>query len=392
MFRGIGTILLLMSMHASACDGLLQKLKRAVSYFDMSVHASSLSDREGPNLLLDAQRIAEIRRAVHVNPAAQYAFLKFLDRVDTFYMTVKPEPVIGKLRVPSNGKDPEGHKKVVFAMRPQFIAMHYLAIAHALTGKRKYAKRAKKMLMAWVKNTTEPVDAHPGHEKPKGDTALAVWFTWPNALYAFDLLKGSGVFSKKEKARILDWFRVFVDYHMEPNRKFDNKENWHILFLAANAHVLGDPGLMDIAIKRFKRAIDIQIHRKGFLMKEVRRGHKGTTYTLMALEPLFQFVLFAERHGYGDLKNYDVDGRNLKLATDYLLKFLLDHSIWKKHYDGDDLRLPSSRHAWGYIFELPYAWWGDSQYLQVMNDRPYQDPHEWKGYSLGPATLLFAGY
>ncbi len=124
----------------------------------------------------------------------------------------------------------------------------------------------------------------------------------------------------------------------------------------------------------------------------MRRGEKAATYSLMALEAMEQAVFIAEQHGYHDLRELrSRAGGNLRDAVDTMRAFLDRPEAWARlvRVPVEHLRRPAQGSDWGWILELPYRWWGEDQYLPLLQGgRSYTEPE--RAYTLLYPTLYFA--
>jgi hypothetical protein len=348
-----------------------------------------------PNLLLTPDRLDFLRSPAALGNPAVAAALEDLARTADRLLGESPDPIAGALRVPGFYTDRrEEHRVIVRRVRHEARVAHTLALAHAVTGNPEYAAHAKAYLFAWVDNLPYAEDdgtwwLFPIREH-RGDTPLVIAYSFPAFIFAFDLLRGADVLSEEEVDRFRAWLRVFVDYHAEETLYKNNHHNWQVVFWLTAAHALEDPDLFHRAAVSYRRGLRGQIRADGALPRELWRGPRSGTYTLMALEGMVQAVHLMEHHGYAGARDWTSgQGADLHDALAFYRAYLDDPENWRQHTNADKLNVPGHIADWGYVFELPAAWWGEAEYAPYLKKRPYGLWVE-RCYTLDFATLLFA--
>lgn len=321
------------------------------------------------------------------------------------FLTRAPDPIQGALKVPGfYTKKKAQQQAIARRLRGDARGAHALALAYALTNDARYADQAERYLFAWVASLTRPVDGgewyHAFIGERRGDTPIVMAYSFPSFFYAYDLLRGLGRIDAAEHARFAAWLRPFVDYHRREERFVNNHHPWQCLFLATAAHVTGDRALFDEAVRRYRRAFDIQVCRDGALGRELLRKEKAATYTLMALEAKLQLVIIAERHGHLGLRDLRATRTPLRLrnparpglkeVVDHLAWFLDDPAAWTRAHRRvlrtSTVNGPARPAEWGWLFEAAHALWGDPRHLAYAADAPYGLTPP-RAYTLAFATL-----
>ncbi len=340
---------------------------------------------DSPRLLISPQQLESLHRKIEAGiPDVVEAYELLLWEAKA-YLDTEPQPISGELRVPRFYRDKEGHRAQARPIRGQSRTTHVLALAYALSGEEAFGQKAKEYLFAWVNELTGP--AHGGDIwdllifRFRADTPIVIGTAFPNFIYAYDLLRAMGMLSYEEEVQFRDWLQKFVKYYIREEFYPNNHHNWQSLFLLCASQALQDKELFERAISYYKGGLRVQIASEGRLPRELRRGEKAGTYTLMALEAMVQFVAVAENHGINlhDLKSRT--GNTLKDAIDYLADFVIDPMSWQVQ-SSHDLITPAHPGEWGYLFVFPLHWWGEKDYEQVVGERPYG--HHTRAY-----TLLF---
>jgi hypothetical protein len=369
----------------------------------------------GLNLLLTADRLAAIHDAVRRGHPLMTQACDQVIADAAGYMRRDPDPIAGVLKIPGFYTDRrEEMRATTRRVRGDAYAAHCLALAYALTGEDRYADRAEGYIFAWVDALTGAEDDAPWYDllNARGDTPLVIAYSFPGFIYAHDILRGLGRIDADEQTRFATWLRRFVDYHHREESFKNNHHAWQMLFLAVSAHAMGDRELFAQTVQRYRDAFHEQIGSDGSMWRELVRGEKAATYTLMALEGMVQFIHIAERHGYTDLRDMVAmsptadpasdsiapvrrlpkgDGHVIiRRAIDHLLAFVDDPDSWSKHRlltMTDQINRPTSRSQWGYLFEVPRAWWGQA-YAPYTEDAPYGLAPP-RCYTLSYSTLYF---
>jgi hypothetical protein len=347
-----------------------------------------------PNLLVNRARIDHVKGAVAANHPVLSAAYADLLRTAGDLVRQSPNPIRGELKVPGfYTGERETQQRIVRQLRKDARTSHALALACAMSGEKAYGEKAREFIFAWVDNLTRPVNGGHWWQQVKlarrGDTPLAIAYSFPAFMYAFDLLRGEGLVNESEIERFQAWLRPFVEYRLAEELYKNNHHNWQVVFLMCAGHVLQDADLLDRACRYYRHGLRGQIAAGGALPKELSRDEKSGTYTLMALEGMTQAVHIAEAHGVMLRDLESKRGATLEEAIDFYCGYLDDPIEWARHTNSGKLNTPAGMSDWGYIFELPYSWWRTPRYLGYMEKRPYGYEVE-RCYTLDFATLLFA--
>ena len=384
----------------------------------------------GLNLLLTRARLGDLQTAVANGDAPTTQACNDAINAAESYKNQQPNPIVGVLQVPSFYGSPQDsviQQQIVAQIRTDAWAAHGLAWGYAFTGRADYVATAKAILFAWVNNLTQPVDG-PGDPglagiedlllgEEGGDTALVMHYTFPHFLYAYDILNGFGQFSADEQAQFTKWLAPFINYRLSEERFVNNHQNWQVLFMGAAAHVTADQNLFNMAVGYYRDGMHHQqIAADGSMWRELARGAKAATYTLMALEAMVQFVAIANNHGVTDLRDVVADARDsedaflldevthlkhsgvasaggtLLDAFNSLQQFLTDPAAWTARFQNvigsPTANGPVSPSDWGWIFEVGNAWFPTQSFGSFLQDAPYGLLPA-RAYTLSYATLLF---
>lgn len=320
-------------------------------------------------------------------PLARAAYRQLVREAEA-YLAREPQPLVGLLRVPRFYDDAEGHRAAARPIRGDSRIAHTLALAYAVTGDERFGEQAVRYLLAWVESLEGPGWGTARDAlvlQPRADTPIVIGTAFPNFLYAYALVEER--LSGDERTAFADWLRRFVSYYLGEELYPNNHHNFQSLFLLCAGRVLRDDGLVERALRYYGRGLRVQIHPGGRLPRELRRGEKGSTYTLMALEAMVQFAVVAKNAGVAVRDWTSAGDAGLQDAVGFLASFLQDPAAWP---DGPERVYPSHPGEWGYLFEFPYLWWGEEEWEPLLSQRPYG--HHNRAYTLLFATLLTLAY
>jgi len=354
-----------------------------------------------PGLLINKERIKYIKEElVKDDPVISKAYAQLIIDADSC-LNKSPNIVVGDFEVPNFYKFPKEHMAIKEKIKVDSKSCFCLALAYAISGDIKYANKSKEFLFAWVNNLGKPKDSDKINfldifdpQKAGGDTQLVITYTFPNFIYAFDILSGLGVLTPDEESNFRSWLKTYVDFSMKECFYKNNHHSWQSLFIMCAGYALNDKNIFNTGVKYYKNGFILQVQKDGALVFELWRKEKCSTYTLMALEAMLQGACIASNNGYSDIWNMKSKyNGNIKNAVDCMFRFLDKPDNWlidkRKKYAGYTEQIaPNNKSDWGWIFEMPYSLWKDEKYLRYMNKRPYGDAD--RTYTLIYSTLLFA--
>ena len=361
-------------------------------------NGATTNANQAPNLLINGDRIRIIKeRLAADDPLISSAYRQLIADANR-YLRQSPDPITGDLKIPGFYQQPEAQRKITSRIKHDAKAANCLALAFALSADEKYGLKAKEFLFAWVRNLGRPRDGGSLLDiftlMHRGDTPLVITYTFPNFMYAFDILDGLGRLSQEESAAFHKWLKVYVAYCTGECFYKNNHHNWQSLFLMCAGHVLRDPGLFDRGLRYYQNGFRVQILRDGALPLELWRKEKCATYSLMALEAMLQGACIASRHGHPEILDLrSKEKGSLKDAVDCLVSFLDAPDTWqvnkrKSHTGFSRQNRPDDPSDWGWALEIPSSWWQDDKYLKYMTKRPYGEAV--RAYTLTYSTLLFS--
>ena len=267
-----------------------------------------------------------------------------------------------------------------------------LAMAYRYFGEERYAEHALRLIHTWCIN--ENTYMFPGgHVEDAwnhgaiygGDICVLTGFR--DLFFATYLLDDYPGWDLRPHAAVWRWIRRMVDAQrplkfFQGVEMYNNWEDERLLYLALGALALHDLELLDYVFTRWGEILPMKMTDEGELPRETHRT-RSMTYSLMALHASAHVAEIAHAHGF-DLFNLTVNGKSLKLAVDYVTRYLLDLESWP-HQMIHPLRPGDSLGGRLALFEMAHTQWGDPAYLEVINSyggRPVTGEH---------ATLLQLG-
>jgi poly(beta-D-mannuronate) lyase len=93
--------------------------------------------------------------------------------------------------------------------------------------------------------------------------------------------------------------------------------------------VTNDNVLFRFGIKKYISAIK-SMNKDGSFPLEMARGYRAIHYQNFAILPLVYIAEIAARQGY-DLYSLSIDGKNLHLAINFLMRCLEDNAVVKRY-------------------------------------------------------------
>lgn len=232
-----------------------------------------------------------------------------------------------------------------------------LALTYVITGEKRYGVAAARFIMAWVDTTKSTRDTC--RNDGACQTSLIIGRTAPGFVFAADLLRDSGLFTKAKDARFRTWLRrVILPTASElPNNWGDAGTFMRIVV----TDYLGDTAGFAAALAKWRSLMDL-VAADGHIPLEVARGHSGMGYTQEALDYKVAVAVIAARRGV-DLWSYvGRNGSSLKRAVDYLARYMRNKSGWPWN---SQVRRPPPSPMW----ELAYARWRDPDYRRLVKER-----------------------
>jgi hypothetical protein len=229
------------------------------------------------------------------------------------------------------------HRRALMRFSVQVPA---LASAYLITKDERYAKQAARHLRAWFLDPSTRMNpdlqyAQAIHGRFTGrgigviDTIHLV-----EVARAIEVLKDSSALSMKELGGISQWFKDYLLWMTTSKNGLEEREakNNHgtcwVMQVAAFAHLVGDPKLLDYCRDRFRTVIvPNQIAADGSFPQELRRT-KPYGYSLFNLEAMATVCQVLSTPA-DNLWTFELpDGRGMRRAMEYMAPFIRDKKGW----------------------------------------------------------------
>ena len=367
--------------------------------------SAALAHEEHPNILIDAQEIAEIRNRISVSQSGEVsgqepwrsAYVRMIRQADDalglspMSVTFGGRNVCGGSRVFCTGAFYNGAADRYDweqGARPLGVGVRDLGMAYAFTGDERYADKLIELVRVWALDPATGMLPRFSNNQSRMD----LWGTMTGVVYGVDLAWNAPGWTGQDR----DAFKAWVLALGEEARGFgavsNNFENWRNAFLSIAGAFTGDPGLLNASFENYRSAIPVQIHWSGRMQQESGRtnGWAGLGYSLYAIHAMMLTAEVARHHGV-DLYTYlgeDAGGKpiGLKTALDFHVPYAMDPASWRwgVNPSGNTINAASGVG----LYELAYSVWQDPAYLGVVNW--WGRPMGMNMWALGVVTLTHA--
>ena len=240
----------------------------------------------------------------------------------------------GKLNPESEGGDDEPLGRMC-------DAVWHLSLAWHLTGDRRYADHAAKLLRAWFFDPATRMKPRlvfgqyiPGHNTGRGE-GLIETRVMLKALDAAGLMTGSPAWTAADQRQLKAWFRDFLEWMRESDRGDDeraaenNHGTWYDAQAAAYALFIGHEDRARNILERAKEKRFIEaLDNRGRPLHELERT-KAFDYCLFNLDAMMQLAMLGERVDVHLWKaRFGDEGRGLPLAVEWLAPYAAGTKPW----------------------------------------------------------------
>jgi len=287
--------------------------------------------------------------------------------------------------IPALYQDPEGWRR---ASRPFFAFESQatgFAEAYVRTGAPAHARCLMALLAQWAERRALFAFDYEGNH---GQAWYAIQWTVATASLAYSIVRSEPSLSDQERHIVEAWLAAVVTkqiaYPGNPVSCCNNHLYWRGLEAAIAGVVTGNDRLFRYGIAAYTEAMR-SMNPDGSLPHEMGRGSRALHYQNFAVLPLVFIAEIAARQGY-DLYGLKVDGRDLHLAVDFLLR-ALDRPALLRGYttDEQDLRFIDRREELNWLEPYHRRFPSPATARWLARLRPLA--HNWTG---GPSTLYFA--
>jgi hypothetical protein len=158
------------------------------------------------------------------------------------------------------------------------------------------------------------------------------------------------------------------NYSIKASKCENNWQDWNHFMYAASMVMIENEGLLGYLFNSIKDLVSCKMNSQGRMEHEYSRSEGGIKYTNYSLTAITHTAEIARHHGV-DLYNYTKDGKNIKLAVDYIAPYVKNPSSFPW------VSTSSSGHR-DYL-ELAYFAWKKQSYIDALkkNGRPVPISH-----------------
>lgn len=260
-----------------------------------------------------------------------------------------------------------------------------LSLAAYLTGDKKYAEHAAKLLRTWFLDPKTRMNPHmnygqavPGRNDGRGSGIIDTRH-FIRVLDSVALLRAAGGWSDKEHAELTAWMKQYLDWlRTDPKGKDEsdgsnNHGTWYDAQVASIAMFVGEREVARQIVEGAKvKRIAACIMPDGHQPEELDRT-KGLHYSVFNLSAMSVLARIGEQLDV-DLWNYKTkDGRSIRLALDYIMPYLLEEKKWPYQQIQDMSISPNDMG----LFYMAAARYSEPQYRRAL-DEDRRKPNEYE--------------
>ncbi len=271
-----------------------------------------------------------------------------------------------KWHVPGYYRDAKGHREAKNGLRDDANAAYSLALCFRITGEKKYAQSAVRLINAWATNIESM--------SRKDDSTLSFSYHFPALIFAADLIRDEKVWPKDQQKTFSEFLRNKA-LPMSTMNKKNNWGNWGLVLSSSCAVYLKDEALFKKCADRWKYFIEHQVAGDGHLPHEVKRsgGQRGIWYSHFSLMPqtIAAEILKVNGEDLYDFKS--PSGRTLKQAYERIAEWTCKPDSFP-YWKGDPKEL--KRVSYFSYFEILNAHWPNDDASKLLSkSRPMTANH-----------------
>jgi poly(beta-D-mannuronate) lyase len=240
------------------------------------------------------------------------------------------EPVDYYLVMPAFYDNRAGWEK---ANAPLEIFEHHvthMAELYVTRADNSYAKCLTKTLSEWAEKGSLLSFDYKGN---RGQAWYAIEWATTSAAMAYSIIKDNPSIEPEIKHKIEIWLRKVakkqISYPGMGETCCNNHSYWRGLEAAITGVVTNDNHLFRFGIRKYISAIN-SMNKNGSFPLEMARGRRAIHYQNFAILPLVYIAEIAARQGY-DLYSLNIDGKDLHLAINFLMRCIEDNDIVKRY-------------------------------------------------------------
>jgi poly(beta-D-mannuronate) lyase len=297
-----------------------------------------------------------------------------------------PEPVDYYLVVPAVYENFWGWLAARWPLQRFEDCVTGLAHLYVITGKDSYVECLAKVLSEWAEKDSLLWFDYQGNSK---QAWFEIEWTTASAGLAYSIVRGNISLRPEERIKIEGWLNKVakrqISYQGGPTSCCNNHAYWRGLEAVIVGVVTNDNHLFRFGIKKYISAIRA-MNEDGSFPLEMGRGERAIHYQNFAILPLVYIAEIAARQGY-DLYGLSINGRDLYLAINFLMRCIEDHDVVKRYTNKmQDTSFITRKGPLNWM--EPYIRRFKNKEIEAFLERQGQRPvyHTWSG---GGSTLYF---
>lgn len=273
---------------------------------------------------------------------------------------------------------PVVHRRNSLALQVDAFNAYACALAYALGGGEKYARKAVDILNAWGK-TNKGYSQHDG--------TLVMSYSGNAMVIAAGLLDGYKGWKAADRALFTGWVKnVYRKACNEIRYRYNNWADWGRFGSLLCANYLNDDAEVAENVRLIKSDLFDKIADDGSMPEETRRGNNGIWYTYFSLSPITAACWVVYQRTGENLFFLEQDGKTIKKAMDYMLYYNQhpDEWPWFKNPNQGKPANPSTGYFWpANLIEAMGGLYADADYIR------YVEPHRPICYSAHHYSWVF---
>ncbi len=294
---------------------------------------------------------------------------------------------VADFNVPGYYGNEEAHRAAVASLVKDSYAAYANALAHRLSGDKRYGEKAVYFLNAWSSKNKKYSGA---------DGELAMTRAGCGLVIAAELMSGTTLWSTAERNQFKYWI---IDVYQKAGNSIrysrngtilvNNWSDWGRYASILSASFIEDSAEVNENIRLIKSDLFNKIAADGHMPHEVSRGETGTWYTYFSLSPMTAASWIAYNITGENIFTLESEqGASIKKAVDYILYYSKNPTQWP--WDPNPER--GTPQKWpGNLVEALDGIYNEPNYRSyVAGSRPivYNDHHfTWTFPTLMPLSL-----
>jgi len=341
---------------------LLLRFKYIIGLINVFILTANLYAYEHPGGMHPKSQIEYVKSQIKLkNEPFHSAFKQLLIKADSALLA--SQYALADLSIPGYYIKPQEHRKNSFAIQTDGFSAYACALAWQLTGKKVYAEKALYFLNAWASINSKYSDY---------DGPLVISYSGTSLVIAGELMRPYKRWKHTDQLQFAEWVKnVYRKASNEIRNRKNNWADWGRYGSILADYYLDDETDMAENIRLIKSDLFDKIAADGHLPEEVKREGNGIWYTYFSLAPITASCWTIYNTTGEDLFKWEVQGRSIKTALDYLLYYNQHPAEWQWFKNPRTIKPGSSTEFWpANLVEAMYGIYHDNSYKTFIE--PYR--------------------